>query len=71
MLVAKPGPVRLKTSVPALFQEIIHNYEQLRLSKESHVVCIDVHRRLAQARKDYMRSAEQYVFGTKNKGKEI
>lgn len=71
MLVEKPGPVRLKTNVPALFQQIIHNDEQRRITKASQVVSLEAHKRLTQQHKDYMRTAEQYVFGTKDKGTKI
>jgi hypothetical protein len=71
MLVEKTKDAKPELSRPALFREIIHNDEQRRITRASPVVSFEAHKRLSQQHKDYMRSAEQYVFGTKEKGTKI
>lgn len=71
MLVEKPKSDRVLLSRPQLFKEIIHNDEQRRITMENTVVSFEAHQRLTQQHRDYMRAAEAYVFGTKDKGTKI
>jgi hypothetical protein len=66
MIVEKPLTRKLK--LPALFQAIIHNDEQRRITKQASVVSFSEAKRLIIEHKDFMRAAEKATAGTKDKG---
>jgi hypothetical protein len=69
LLVEKPyKPI---TNRPQLFQIIIENDIQRKLTKSSQVVNFAEHKRLHREHQDLMRAAELATTGTKDKGTRI
>lgn len=66
MLVEKSLTPNLK--LPALFQAIIENDEQRRITKQAPVVSFTEAKRLIIEHRDFMRAAEKATAGTKDKG---
>jgi hypothetical protein len=69
LLVEKP--YKLITNRPQLFQTIIENDIQRKLTKSSQVVNFAEHKRLHREHRDLMRAAELATTRTKDKGTRI
>jgi hypothetical protein len=65
MLTEKPRKV---PKLPALFQAIIDNDEQRRLTKQAPIISFSEAQRLIVEHRDFMREAEKVTAGTKDKG---
>jgi hypothetical protein len=69
LLVEKP--YKLITNRPQLFQTIIENDIQRKLTKSSQVVNFAEHKRLHREHRDLMRAVEFATTRTKDKGTRI
>lgn len=64
-------PYKLIANRPQLFQTIIENDEQRRLTKSSQVVNFAEHKNLKKTHEYLMKEAELRLAGTKDKGRSI